>query len=99
MCLSVYVSVCLCVCLSVYVSDCLSLMYVGPDGEVVGSWAHNSWVQGTPLTDECCPIFFLCLPPPPSVHPTVNGYLTQLGGLKGVVGKKIGQHSSVSGVP
>ena len=38
-----------------------------------GSWAHDPWVMG--LSPTTRPFFFPCLPPPPPVHPAVNGYL------------------------
>ena len=54
--------VCVCVCVCVW-------------GLVVkwfAHWAHDPWVMGSsPTTRRCFP----CLPPPPPVHPAVNGYL------------------------
>ena len=50
----------------------------GPGGQVVQVFVlliRESRVQVPPLADEYCPIFFLCLQPPPPVHPAVNGCL------------------------
>ena len=58
---------------SVYV--CIVCVARWPSGAGLCLMIHGSWVRVPPLADEYCPIFFPCLPPPPLVHPAVNGYL------------------------
>ena len=63
-CMYVRMYACMCVCGTWWCSGlCIELMI------------HVSWVRAPPLADGYYPIFFPCLPPPPPVHPAVNGYL------------------------